>query len=401
MTRTVHRPADAAAQAAAHASGLDPSGFVPPDSTISIEDITEDGGSIEFVELMQDEVADLKSRMGNVEHHLTGMQGQLRSIQEMLQAVLPHRPPETNPEEESQPVAVEQAKESNETVPPAMSSSAVPDPVSKIKSSGASPMAPKGETPPTSGSGFGHVYTTIPSRQSQVKPPYVPPHARRHVGSHAVPSEDLPLVDTDGRIKFAPAAILQTRSLPRNDVLVTQWLVQWDGCPPDDATWEDADFIKSAFGPFYRQTIRGWFSQYSDQVVTQAEASPWIPQVLRIQPAMELLPMVLHRFFFDFSLTYVGAGMICSHLVNLSTLFGNEDTIAIDDIQRDEAFNRDHIPNRLAYTGYALLSIIAIIIIPIMFRQVKWYYVIVAYVLAPVLGFSNAYGTGFTDMNMS
>lgn len=28
------------------------------------------------------------------------------------------------------------------------------------------------------------------------------------------------------------------------------------------------------------------------------------------------------RFFFDFSLTYVGAGMICSHLVNLSTLLG-------------------------------------------------------------------------------
>jgi uncharacterized oligopeptide transporter (OPT) family protein len=27
-------------------------------------------------------------------------------------------------------------------------------------------------------------------------------------------------------------------------------------------------------------------------------------------------------FFFDFSLTYVGAGMICSHLVNLSTLLG-------------------------------------------------------------------------------
>ncbi|KAL5666010.1 hypothetical protein ACJX0J_026118, partial [Zea mays] len=27
-------------------------------------------------------------------------------------------------------------------------------------------------------------------------------------------------------------------------------------------------------------------------------------------------------FFFDFSLTYVGAGMICSHLVNISTLLG-------------------------------------------------------------------------------
>ena len=32
--------------------------------------------------------------------------------------------------------------------------------------------------------------------------------------------------------------------------------------------------------------------------------------------------LVSCRFYFDFSLTYVGAGMICSHLVNLSLLFG-------------------------------------------------------------------------------
>jgi OPT family oligopeptide transporter len=31
---------------------------------------------------------------------------------------------------------------------------------------------------------------------------------------------------------------------------------------------------------------------------------------------------------------------------------------------------------------------------------VKWYYVILAYLLAPALGFCNAYGTGLTDMNM-
>ena len=30
----------------------------------------------------------------------------------------------------------------------------------------------------------------------------------------------------------------------------------------------------------------------------------------------------LGRFYFDFSMTYVGAGMICSHLVNLSLLLG-------------------------------------------------------------------------------
>lgn len=28
------------------------------------------------------------------------------------------------------------------------------------------------------------------------------------------------------------------------------------------------------------------------------------------------------RFYFDFSMTYVGAGMICPHIVNLSLLFG-------------------------------------------------------------------------------
>ncbi|XP_066348665.1 probable metal-nicotianamine transporter YSL16 isoform X1 [Miscanthus floridulus] len=181
-------------------------------------------------------------------------------------------------------------------------------------------------------------------------------------------------------------------------------------------------------------------------------------------------------FFFDFSLTYVGAGMICSHLVNLSLLFGailswgvmwpliskqkgnwysanasqssmsgiygykaflciallvgdglynfvkviaitvknirersrrknqnkvaDADTMALDDMQRDEVFSRDSIPTWLSYTGYAALSLIAVIVIPIMFREVKWYYVILAYVLAPALGFCNAYGTGLTDMNM-
>ncbi|KAI4378204.1 hypothetical protein MLD38_015717 [Melastoma candidum] len=36
-----------------------------------------------------------------------------------------------------------------------------------------------------------------------------------------------------------------------------------------------------------------------------------------------------------------------------------------------------------------------------MFPELKWYYVLVAYVLAPCLGFCNAYGAGLTDMNMA
>ncbi|KAJ6418561.1 hypothetical protein OIU84_001843 [Salix udensis] len=36
-----------------------------------------------------------------------------------------------------------------------------------------------------------------------------------------------------------------------------------------------------------------------------------------------------------------------------------------------------------------------------MFPELKWYYVVVAYILAPSLSFSNAYGASLTDMNMT
>lgn len=55
----------------------------------------------------------------------------------------------------------------------------------------------------------------------------------------------------------------------------------------------------------------------------------------------------------------------------------------------------------IGVTGYSIFSIISIIIIPIMFPQLKWYYVLVAYILAPSLAFCNAYGTGLTDINMA
>ncbi|KAK6250920.1 hypothetical protein SCA6_004925 [Theobroma cacao] len=183
-------------------------------------------------------------------------------------------------------------------------------------------------------------------------------------------------------------------------------------------------------------------------------------------------------FFFDFSLTYVGAGMICSHLVNLSLLFGavlsyglmwplinrlkgdwfpedlqessmkslygykvflsvalilgdglynflkilcftfinihgrlknkNQNTADEDDqketvegLKQNEVFLRETIPMWIGIVGYVLLSIMSIIVIPIMFPQLKWYYVLVAYMLAPSLAFCNAYGAGLTDINMA
>ncbi|KAK8966258.1 putative metal-nicotianamine transporter YSL9 [Platanthera guangdongensis] len=181
-----------------------------------------------------------------------------------------------------------------------------------------------------------------------------------------------------------------------------------------------------------------------------------------------------NTFFFDFSLTYIGAGMICSHIVNISLILGavlswgvmspllkgfegdwfpsniphtsmkslqgykvfltialllgdglynfvkimyitfrnmlskyqqkntkTVDNMMLDELERDEVFARETMPPWLPFTGYAVLVTISVIAIPHMFPQVKWYYVIFAYTLAPVLGFCNAYGTGLTDMNMA
>ncbi|XP_065847095.1 metal-nicotianamine transporter YSL3-like isoform X5 [Euphorbia lathyris] len=186
-----------------------------------------------------------------------------------------------------------------------------------------------------------------------------------------------------------------------------------------------------------------------------------------------------NTFYFDFSMTYVGAGMICSHVVNLSLLLGafvswavmwpqigglkgdwypstlpqssmkslngykvfvsialilgdglynffkilyftarnirgkhktcksisklikDSKNEAPEDLRRNELFMRETIPIWVALIGYIAFSIISIIVIPLMFPQLKWYFVVVAYILAPALSFCNAYGAGLTDMNMA
>ncbi|CAA0813053.1 Metal-nicotianamine transporter YSL3 [Striga hermonthica] len=190
-------------------------------------------------------------------------------------------------------------------------------------------------------------------------------------------------------------------------------------------------------------------------------------------------------FYFDFSMTYVGAGMICSHIVNLSLLLGavlsygimwplisekkgvwfpqdikessmkslsgykvfiavalilgdglynfvktmlvtfrsmhfslikkrnlvaavnnsnnttNKPNHHDHDARLNEVFLRDGIPLWVALSGYALLSVVSTLVVPAMFPQLRWPYVLAAYALAPALGFCNAYASGLTDMNMA
>ncbi|XP_038982835.1 probable metal-nicotianamine transporter YSL12 [Phoenix dactylifera] len=194
-----------------------------------------------------------------------------------------------------------------------------------------------------------------------------------------------------------------------------------------------------------------------------------------------------NKFFFDFSATYVGVGMICPYIVNISLLLGGilswgimwplignmkgswypadipssslhslqgyrvfiaiamilgdglynflkvlsrtmssiisimrsqgststlpvsdnghpittTTIISFDDQRRIEIFLKDQIPKSVAYGGYVVVASISIATLPHIFPQLKWYYVLVSYIFAPVLAFGNAYGFGLTDWSLA
>ncbi|XP_038679237.1 probable metal-nicotianamine transporter YSL5 isoform X2 [Tripterygium wilfordii] len=192
----------------------------------------------------------------------------------------------------------------------------------------------------------------------------------------------------------------------------------------------------------------------------------------------------LAKFFFDFSATYVGVGMICPYIINMSVLIGgilswgimwplianrkgdwyskdltpsslhglqgykvfisiamilgdglynffkvlrrtlvglyiqykgtdlsrglpvadrpSPDTpkVSYDEQRRTEVFLKDQIPTWFAIGGYVIIAATSTATLPHIFHQLKWYYIIVIYIFAPVLAFCNAYGCGLTDWSL-
>ncbi|CAN1255136.1 Probable metal-nicotianamine transporter YSL7 [Linum perenne] len=72
-----------------------------------------------------------------------------------------------------------------------------------------------------------------------------------------------------------------------------------------------------------------------------------------------------------------------------------------DDKRRTEYFLRDQIPNWVAITGYVVLAAISIFTVPLIFPPLHYYHIIVAYLIAPILAFCNAYGCGLTDWSLA
>ncbi|CAK9882752.1 unnamed protein product [Sphagnum jensenii] len=186
-----------------------------------------------------------------------------------------------------------------------------------------------------------------------------------------------------------------------------------------------------------------------------------------------------NTFYFDFSMTYVGVGLICPHIVNCSVLLGaivswgimwpliaaqegkwfpanlpssdfgglygykvfiaiafvlgdglynflkisfvtlktiyaqtrNHQQLPVitgqvaehlseDEKRRTDVFLQDGMPLWVAVCGYVALACVSMMVVPRMFHALRWYYVLEAYILAPVLAFCNAYGTGLTDWSL-
>ncbi|KAL4032210.1 hypothetical protein IC575_005278 [Cucumis melo] len=189
-----------------------------------------------------------------------------------------------------------------------------------------------------------------------------------------------------------------------------------------------------------------------------------------------------NKFYFDFSATYVGVGMICPYIINISVLVGgilswglmwpliekkrgdwfsadlplssfhglqgykvfisialilgdgtynfvkvlattliglhrqlkkrdiipvsdgsptSTSDVSFDDKRRTQLFLKDQIPSWFVIGGYVAIAAVSIATLPHIFSQLKWYYILVIYVIAPVLAFCNAYGTGLTDWSLA
>ncbi|KAG8365757.1 hypothetical protein BUALT_Bualt17G0005100 [Buddleja alternifolia] len=87
--------------------------------------------------------------------------------------------------------------------------------------------------------------------------------------------------------------------------------------------------------------------------------------------------------------------------VNVKSIDGGQVLLNFDERRRTDYFLKDQLPNWAAMSGYVLLAAISVGVMPMIFHQIKWYHICVAYVIAPILAFCNAYGCGLTDWSLA
>ncbi|KAA3464181.1 putative metal-nicotianamine transporter YSL6 [Gossypium australe] len=111
------------------------------------------------------------------------------------------------------------------------------------------------------------------------------------------------------------------------------------------------------------------------------------------------LPIVQEVIVKDTLVSQMLAFIVLQSVYLSCILFSIEDDESFNGL--DDIFLKDSIPTWFAAAGYVALAAISTATIPIIFPPLKWYMVLVSYILAPALAFCNSYGTGLTDWNLS
>ncbi|PNT69110.1 hypothetical protein BRADI_3g49491v3 [Brachypodium distachyon] len=119
------------------------------------------------------------------------------------------------------------------------------------------------------------------------------------------------------------------------------------------------------------------------------------------------IAMILGDGFYNFlkvTLRMVRAFMAASRKRSALPVSGDGGLALVrsfDEKRRAEFFLKDQIPLGTALAGYVAVAAVSIGVVPKIFPQLKWYYILVAYGMAPVLAFCNAYGMGLTDWSLA
>lgn len=72
-----------------------------------------------------------------------------------------------------------------------------------------------------------------------------------------------------------------------------------------------------------------------------------------------------------------------------------------DEKLQTEVFLKDGISPWFAASGYIALAALSTATVPTIFPQLKWYLVLLCYLLAPAVAFFNSYGMGLTNLNLA
>ncbi|XP_070008862.1 uncharacterized protein LOC142162250 [Nicotiana tabacum] len=85
---------------------------------------------------------------------------------------------------------------------------------------------------------------------SMIHPVFHISQLKKRIGQQFIPSIDPPICSSDGQPLIEPIAVLDRRMVKNGNKASTQILVQWVNLLPEEATWEDYNFIVSQFPDF-------------------------------------------------------------------------------------------------------------------------------------------------------